>query len=95
MIEGRWGEDGEVDPALFRDVVVEAVERVIAANRGRTVAVVCHGGVVNAYLAHVLGLETPMFYEPIYTSIARVLAASSGQRQLQSVNEAAHLRGVE
>ena len=52
------------------------VERIIAANSGRTVAVVAHGGVVNVYLAHVLGIDEPMFFEPAYTSISRVLAAA-------------------
>src|SRR5437763_16057575 len=49
LVEGRWGIDGEVDPATFKAVVVEAVERVIAAHAGQTVAIVCHGGVINAY----------------------------------------------
>ena len=69
LIAGRWGTDGEVDPATFQAVVVEAVERVIAANPGRTVAIVCHGGVINAYLAHILGVDGPagpMFFEPAY-----------------------------
>jgi probable phosphoglycerate mutase len=92
LISGRWGADGEVDPQTFKSVVVEAVERVIAANRGKTVAVVCHGGVINAYFAHMLGLEFPMFFEPAYTSISRVLASSAGQRQVKSINEHAHVR---
>ena len=92
LVSGRWGPDGEVDPATFTAVVVEAVERVIAGNRGKTVAVVCHGGVINAYYAHLLGLEFPMFFEPAYTSISRVLASSAGQRQVKSINEHAHVR---
>ncbi|HEY4610329.1 MAG TPA: histidine phosphatase family protein [Ilumatobacteraceae bacterium] len=94
LISGRWGADGEVDPATFKAVVVEAVERVIAANRGKTVAVVCHGGVINAYYADMLGLEFPMFFEPAYTSISRVLASSAGQRQVKSINEHAHVRSM-
>lgn len=94
LISGRWGADGEVDPATFKAVVVEAVERVIAANRGKTVAVVCHGGVINAYYADMLGLEFPMFFEPAYTSISRVLASSAGHRQVKSINEHAHVRSL-
>src|SRR5581483_10052519 len=63
LVEGRWGANGEVDPDTFKAVVVEAVERVIAANSGRKVAVVCHGGVINAYYANMLGLDFPMFFE--------------------------------
>ena len=92
LISGRWGADGEVDPATFKAVVVEAVERVIKANPGKKVAVVCHGGVINAYFAHMLNLDFPMFFEPAYTSISRVLASSGGHRQVKSINEHAHVR---
>jgi probable phosphoglycerate mutase len=94
LVGGRWGVDGEVDPNTFKDVVVEAVERVIAAHSGQTVAIVCHGGVINAYFAHLLGLDFPMFFEPAYTSISRVLASSAGQRQVKSINEHAHVRAL-
>ncbi|MEY2422922.1 MAG: hypothetical protein QOI95_2989 [Acidimicrobiaceae bacterium] len=92
LVEGRWGADGEVDPDTFKAVVVEAVERVITAHPGQTVAIICHGGVINAYFAHLLKLEFPMFFEPAYTSISRVLASSAGQRQVKSINESAHVR---
>ena len=94
LVEGRWGVDGEVDPSTFKAVVVEAVERVITAHPGKVVAIVCHGGVINAYFAHLLGLEFPMFFEPAYTSISRVLASSGGQRQVKSINEHAHVRSL-
>jgi broad specificity phosphatase PhoE len=94
LIAGRWGRDGEVDPATFQAVVVEAVERVVADNPGRTVAVVAHGGVMNAYLSHVIGTREVMFFEPAYTCISRVLAARTGQRMLKSINEHAHVRGL-
>jgi probable phosphoglycerate mutase len=94
LVEGRWGVDGEVDPSTFKSVVVEAVERVITANAGKTVAIVCHGGVINAYFAHLLDLDFPMFFEPTYTSISRVLASSAGQRQVKSINEHAHVRAL-
>jgi probable phosphoglycerate mutase len=92
LVAGRWGEDGEVDPATFSAVVVEAVERVIAAHPGETVAVVAHGGVMNAYLAHVLGIRGPMFFEPAYTCISRVLAARTGERMIRTINEHVHVR---
>jgi probable phosphoglycerate mutase len=94
LVEGRWGVDGEVDPNTFQDVVVEAIEREIAAHSGQTVAIICHGGVINAYFAHLLKLDFPMFFEPAYTSISRVLASSAGQRQVKSINEHAHVRSL-
>jgi probable phosphoglycerate mutase len=94
LVTGQWGNDGEVDPKTFSAVVVEAVERLIDAHPGQTVAVVCHGGVINAYMAHVLGREpgSPMFFEPAYTSITRVLASRAGHRQVKTLNEHAHVR---
>jgi probable phosphoglycerate mutase len=94
MVAGEWSSDGTVDPAAFAAGVIAGVERIIAAHSGQTVAIVAHGGVVNVYLAHILGTTRPMFFEPAYTSISRVLAARSGQRQVRSVNETAHVRDV-
>ena len=88
----RWYEVPE-HPDHFRGVVVEAVERIVAAHPRQRVAVVCHGGVINVYTGHVLGLDDPLFFLPGYTSISRVLAASSGERSILSINETAHLRG--
>lgn len=83
----------EVDGPAFQQGVVAAFERVIAANPSRTVAVTCHGGVVNAYLAHILGINRLLWFAPDYTSISRVTANRSGMRTVVSVNETAHLRG--
>jgi probable phosphoglycerate mutase len=81
-----------VDVALFRRTVAAALERIVAAHAGARVAIVCHGGVVNAWAAHVLGLEPTLFFQPTYTSVSRFLAAASGERSLLSLNETAHLR---
>jgi probable phosphoglycerate mutase len=89
----RWNEVPE-QPEHFRQVVVDAVEGIVAAHAGQRVAVVCHGGVINAYAAHVLGIGDPLFFLPTYTSISRVFAASTGERSIASLNEAAHLRAL-
>jgi 2,3-bisphosphoglycerate-dependent phosphoglycerate mutase len=89
----RWYEVPE-RPDHFQGVVVEAIERIVEAHPGQRVAVVCHGGVINVYTGHVLGIDDPLFFLPGYTSISRVLAASSGERSIASLNETAHLRGL-
>jgi probable phosphoglycerate mutase len=86
----RWYEVPE-RPEHFQAVVVEAVERIVDAHPGQRVAVVCHGGVINVYAGHVLGIDDPLFFLPGYTSISRVLAASSGERSISSLNELGHL----
>ncbi|MGY6499549.1 MAG: histidine phosphatase family protein [Acidimicrobiales bacterium] len=94
----RWRELierlGAPEQFAFRDVAAAAVERVVDANPGRRVAVVCHGGVVNAYLSTILGIDRPLFFEPTYTSISRVMASTRGHRSLVSVNEIPHLPGL-
>ena len=92
LLRGEW--DGvDEDPSLFKARVVATVEDMIAQHPGGRVVVVCHGGVINQYLAHVLGIETHVgFFYPKYTSIHRVMAARSGQRSIVSINEASHLR---
>lgn len=83
--------EGEAAP--FRATVVQALERIVARHEGERVAVVCHGGVINAWTSHLLGVERIFLFEPAYTSVHRFLAARSGERSLVSLNEAAHLRG--
>jgi probable phosphoglycerate mutase len=83
----------DVDLPAFRRNVADALERIIGAHRGGRVAVVCHGGVINSWAGHVLGVEQPFFFfDPGYTSVHRFLAASSGERSVLSLNETAHLR---
>lgn len=87
----RWNQLPE-RPEEFQRQVVDAIERIVADHPGQRVAVVCHGGVVNAYAGHVLGITDPIFFLPAYTSISRILAASSGERSIATLNEAAHIR---
>ena len=94
----RWrqlmesGFAGAFDPEVFRATVVRALEGIIEHNRGARVAVICHGGVINVWAAHLLGLERAMFFAPHYTSVNRFMAAGSGQRSIVSLNETGHLR---
>lgn len=90
LLESGWY--AQLDPAVFLARVVEAFEAIIAENPGGRTVVVCHGGVINVWAGHLLGIELPLFFQPGYTSIHRFLCARSGQRSLLSLNETAHLR---
>jgi probable phosphoglycerate mutase len=87
----RWHQVPE-RPEHFVAEVVAGIERVVAAHPRQRVAVVCHGGVINAYCGHVLGIDEPLFFLPAYTSISRVLASGAGPRSIASLNETAHVR---
>ncbi len=89
MADGDHG----VDIAGFQKMVVDTLEQIVADHPGQRVAVFCHGGVINVWTAHVLGMTPRLFFEPGYTSIHRFMCARSGQRNVVSLNERAHLRG--
>ena len=94
LLRGEWTSHDE-SPEQFTARVVGAIEALIARHRGQRIAVVCHGGVINSYLAHVLGLDGQhSFFYPNYTSIHRVAAAATGERSIVTINETAHLRGT-
>jgi 2,3-bisphosphoglycerate-dependent phosphoglycerate mutase len=84
----------QMDINTFQKVVVDTLEDIIATNPSRTVAVFCHGGVINVWTAHILGMAPRLFFEPGYASVHRYLCARSGQRNLVSLNERAHLKDL-
>ena len=80
------------DLEAFGSKVERSIEAIIAAHPGQDVAIVCHGGVINAWACKVLGLPVSLFLNSGYTSVSRFLAASSGERSVGSLNEKGHLR---
>ncbi len=92
IVTGDYSAIGGPDPKQFVEKIVGAMDRIIDAHPSQTVAVVCHAGVINAYFAHILGLDRNIFFGPDYTSVNRVLASSAGIRGVGSLNETAHLR---
>ena len=81
-----------VDVPAFTARVDGALERIVAAHPGReTVVVVAHAVVVNASLAHLLGLDRPLAFPLDYTGLTRVLAGRDGRRVVRSVNETTHV----
>jgi probable phosphoglycerate mutase len=86
-----WQAVVERDMTEFHDVVVETLEAVVRDNRGRRVAVFCHGGVINVWAAHVLKMPPRLFFNPTYASVSRFSCARTGQRSVITLNESAHL----
>lgn len=94
LLDGTW--DSDESEADFRARTIGSIESIIERHPGQRVLAACHGGVINLYLAHVLGLteSTRGFFYPNYTSISRVAAASTGERSVVTINETSHLRGT-
>ena len=40
---------------------VTAIEGILVTHPAQTVVVACHGGVINAYVGHILGLDVDMY----------------------------------
>ncbi|MGE5595089.1 MAG: histidine phosphatase family protein [Hyphomicrobiales bacterium] len=80
--------------AEFRRRTVNAIEAIIAENEGKRVVVACHGGVINAYIGHIIGSPFDMFFRPAHTSVS-IVAAGDGIRALQCLNDTHHLTTTE
>jgi broad specificity phosphatase PhoE len=95
ILGNQW--DGADPIEEFEARVAAALDELVARHAGDTIAVVCHGGVINTYLSIVLGLdgsERTGFFYPNYTSIHRVAASRSGVRSVVTINETSHLRNT-
>jgi probable phosphoglycerate mutase len=92
MTERRW----DVYPlsessAEFRKRVVNSIEGIAAMHEGQRVLVACHGGVINAYLAHHLGIAEDMFFRPAHTSVNVVRVGHHGVRAVHLLGDVHHL----
>jgi broad specificity phosphatase PhoE len=81
---------GVEELAPFRARVRDAVEGVLARHRSGNVFIVCHGAVINAYLAPILGVDHEMFFVPENTSLNSVVAEGE-VRRVRFLNDALHL----
>ena len=78
----------------FRGRVGAAIERILERHREGNVVVVCHGGVINAYLAPILGIDHEMFFLPENTSLNSVLV-DGDERRIRFLNDVLHLTDPE
>lgn len=74
----------------FRQQAVGGVEAVLADCEPSVVVAVTHGGLVNAYVAALLGLEGDFFHLPRHTALALV-RVGEGRAALERLGDAAHL----
>jgi probable phosphoglycerate mutase len=91
MVEGRWEEFGGEAPEVFQARIAGALDRIVAEHPGERVVAVCHGGVINIALALVAGLDRLLWFDPVYTSMSRIVASRAGIRSVGSINDTGHL----
>lgn len=80
--------------APFRKRVINAVEACIAHNAGERIVIVCHGGVINAYIGHIIRSEYDMFFRPAHASVS-IVVAGEGRRVVRLLNDTHHLTTAE
>ena len=90
-LTGRWDgiPGGEGDDA-FRARVAAVVERLAGQHHGQTIAVVCHGGTINAFLAHALGIHRTMVLTVENTSVTTMRVGPHGPT-IVTANDCHHL----
>ncbi|MBF6591996.1 MAG: histidine phosphatase family protein [Ktedonobacterales bacterium] len=89
---GRWSSIPGTEPsAALRARITAAVAQIAAAHPGQRVAVVSHGGAINAYFAALLGIERDYFFPAANTSIS-IVRVKGPRRLLLALNDIAHLR---
>jgi broad specificity phosphatase PhoE len=74
----------------FKKRSINAIEACIARNEGERIAIVCHGGVINAYIGHIIASPYDMFFRPAHTSVS-IVAAGGHRRVLRLLNDTHHL----
>jgi probable phosphoglycerate mutase len=89
--EPMWSLAPGAEPTdALRERVVRAVERILARHPEGNVLIVAHGGVINAYVGHVLGLEQEMFFLPDHASLSS-LFVEGDRRRVRFLNDVRHL----
>lgn len=78
------------DRDLFRKRVGEALHEIINRHLGQRVAVVCHSGVINAFLATILATDQDVPVRIHHTSI-NVFRGADTRRAVQSINDFRHV----
>ncbi len=79
--------------AVVQERVIRAVDAIAAAHpNGEDVLVVCHGGVISAYLAHCLGLALSSIWR---VTVANGSLSAVTPPRVLSVNDTSHLAGVD
>lgn len=95
LVEKSWDVYPASEPSLeFRRRAINAVEGIIYRHKAARIAIVCHGGVINAYAGHVIGSKYDMFFRPAHTSVT-IVAAAHDRRALHALNDVRHLETPE
>ncbi|HYX49739.1 MAG TPA: histidine phosphatase family protein [Ktedonobacteraceae bacterium] len=89
---GHWDGIPDSEQSIaFRSRVVGTLDEIVSKHIGQRILAFAHGGVINAYIAEVLGLEKDFFFPAANTSISIVRVASKKHRVLYVLNDIGHI----
>lgn len=84
------GLPGAEPRAQFRGRVRDAMDGLAAQHPGERIAVFAHGGVINVYVADVLGLARD-FFMPVPNTAVSIVRVQDARRMVVSLNDVCHL----
>jgi probable phosphoglycerate mutase len=95
LTERNWDVYPYSEPSYdFKKRSINSIEAVIAKKAGERIAIVCHGGVINAYIGHIIGAPYDMFFRPAHASVS-IVAVGQGRRVVRLLNDTHHLTTAE
>lgn len=91
-LDGRWSsiQNSEKSEHL-RDRVTHALVEIAARHPGGRVAIFAHAGVINVFLAAILGQERDLLF-PLHNTAVTIVRCQDRQASLISFNDISHLR---
>jgi 2,3-bisphosphoglycerate-dependent phosphoglycerate mutase len=91
VASGRWDSFPVSEgSAEFRSRVRATLDHIIGDHKTGVTCVVTHGGVINAGLAELLGIQRDYFFRPAHCSISRI-AVNYERCVVISINEVCHI----
>ncbi len=92
-LEGRWSNlHGCEKSEALRERVTRALVKIASQYPGGRVAIFAHAGVINVFLAVILGQERDLLF-PIHNTAVTIVRCQDHQASLISFNDISHLRG--
>ena len=88
---GHWDAIADSEQSIaFRRRVVQTLDEIVGKHIGQRILAFTHGGVINAYIAEVLGLKKDFFFPAANTSIT-IVRASLKHRVLYVLYDIGHI----
>jgi len=86
---------GAEDISSFRDRIVRTIESISKASNGGNIIIVTHGGVICAYLTHILGMNLDDLWSFSLPNASVTTIIIDFKPRLRSFGDTAHLRSEE